>query len=674
MNSLASKIDRYDVLQTCRRVFLDELTALLRDSRLVTEPAIKAFISGAGAHFDTVEARRKDGSFEEEVRGLTSSKISLVGEDDLEIDIRLEDLCRRLAESTSVELWKTHLRFMTLLGRPDLPKSQNPIGPESMVAGLHSLFGAAGASSIEEKLMLVDRLEMVLREGLPVIYMRIDTLLQQSGAETAQANIVNTPAISTKPTATPTKAAPSSLLAPDNVLSHPGKQHRPTDQVTMENLLFRIDQLEQGQGNNADFLTATSPKLEALLPGLFGEPVVSTGPRMQAYTARDFGIPGQSAEAQAIEQVGRMYATLFTDRQIPETTKQWLAPVQLTMIRVALKDKQLFSRPDHPLRELINAISDLASTLPANTDSQHPLHARVLAITSELRGEEGSGLHRIRAAAMSLNELLLQRMQAVQTASAAYLPLVKQLDRLDEASRDIALLLDTEEIRALPTVLRTLLQRDWKRLLEAAWFSSGSTGDEWQALASTVERLLWTFRPKQDAAERAQLARELPEVLSAVKQGMDRLQLAPATQTSVLDACFELQTRAMRAVAAPAKQTVSPETPATTASRQGQLEAGERVLHTLDLATPVPGQQAPSLPPPGSWLSLPLDGLAHTVCYCQRSPVSGRCLMFNDQPAIAISIHPVLLEQGIREGSIQLLSNPPLFDRLLAPRASNLLI
>lgn len=682
--SPAGRFDRFQVLKACRSAFLDQLSTLLRDSRLVSEAAISAMLGGAGRHFDAMQTSQRTGSFREEARGLTSSKISLVGDDDLELDIRLDNLCKRLSESTSVQLWKTHLRFVTLLGRPDLPKTHNPVGPQAVVAGLHSLFAAAGASSLDEKFDLLDRIEALLREGLPVIYTNIDSLLDRVGAEAAQPAIVGSgetprpiasapsqpvpPPVASEPT---TQGVIAQLAGRASKTGTPVASQRLLSQAALDNLMFRLEQLERNQRNSTDFLTATSPKLETLIPGLFSETTEHAAPAMEAVRAQELGVPAATAEGQAIDAVGQFYSAAFADPGLPDTLKLQLAELQVITVRLALKDKTLFSRADHPLRRLIDRIGALCIPLPANADRQHPTFRKIAEIIAQLKGGFGGNSEGIATAADAVDELITEQLHEIYGQAAAYLPLLHQLDRRDQAAGDIRRLLETREIDALPPVLQDFFRQHWKRLLEKAWFEEGINGPSWQANARTLSTLLWSFRPKAVGDERQALARELPVVLKSLKAGMEQLQLPAETQAGILDACFELQTRAMRAGAGPAEDGLEPAMSLPRLGRnrqmtQGRVEAGDLILHTLDLPDPASSEPPGSLPGQGTWLSVNLEGVDHILCLCHRSPASGRSLLFGPTPRLALAIHPQLLDLRLRDGSIRQFGEPPLFARLLA--------
>jgi hypothetical protein len=102
---MAIQSDSFQILSNCRALFLRHLGALLQDSRLVSGNAIRAIQEGAGAYFDEMVSANRRGSFAEEAKGLTSSRITLVGEDDMELGIRLDNLSAKLFEATGGGLW-----------------------------------------------------------------------------------------------------------------------------------------------------------------------------------------------------------------------------------------------------------------------------------------------------------------------------------------------------------------------------------------------------------------------------------------------------------------------------------------------------------------------------------------------------------------------------------------
>ena len=288
-------------LPQCRKFYLQHLADVLRQCNLLSPAAIQAIINGSGRYFDARAAQQQQSSFGDEVRGLTSSHISLVPEDDLELNLRLERLNTQLSDAASTALWKTQLRFMTLLGRPDLGKNQNPIGPAGIVEGLRLFFEQAGASSLDEKLDLLDRVENTLRRELPVLYEALEQEMSRMEIEPTQAGIIRAQESVVSLTGTagraggkPERAASNTAASlPDDLLTLLAQKARRSDapepalldQAALENLWFRLEQMSTAPKTtkpaSSSFLTDTSPRLEALIPELFAPPVQRLAVRQQ---------------------------------------------------------------------------------------------------------------------------------------------------------------------------------------------------------------------------------------------------------------------------------------------------------------------------------------------------------------------------------------------------------
>lgn len=667
-------------MQECRQYFLNQLSALLRDCKLLSNAAIDAVIRGVGKHFDTILVSKRYGSFEEEVKGLTSSRISLIDDDDLELGIRLDNLSTQLAETTSVSLWKTHLRFITLLARPDLPKTHNPIGPQGITQGLLTLFKAAGVSSLEEKLMLLDRIELVLRDGLPTIYTQIDMLLERAGVEASQPIIITPPENRRasaaegmhQPAPGGSKPMPDAVAGSNIPGSFPKAATTLLSQAALDNLLFRLEQMERTQRNNTDFLTASSPKLEALIPELFSDAPASGPAALQPLRASELGVAENTVEGQAIEAVGRLCQSLFSDPELPDLVKNLIGELQVSMIKLALKDRSLLVRANHPCRLLINRLGLAGLGLPADISRQHPVYQRLAGIISHLRSGFSGDASAFANAAEEVEQLRQNHQRAIVEQAAEYVPLLYQLDRRDQATQDIERMIGALDMDDTPEPFQHFIRRDWKRLLEKVWFEQGPESQAWQEHANILSTLLWTFQPKADGEQRKALARQLPAVLKAIKRGMEELGMANEAQTSILDICFALQTKALRPPGSENEcVAIVPTIPAEDTNKSGgqptsgRIEAGTRILHTLDFTSVTKAGGHGTGHAVGEWLELSLDGIRQPLCLCYRSPASGRYLFFNPELALAVSVHPQYLDAQLRDGEARVLGQPGLFERAL---------
>jgi hypothetical protein len=384
----------------------------------------------------------------------------------------------------------------------------------------------------------------------------------------------------------------------------------------------------------------------------------------------------------AIDTLARIFEAIFDNPELPDALKAVISSLQITMLKLAMQDAGFFSNTAHPARQLLDRMGVAVLGLPSDVPARHPVCARLFEIASQLRSNFSGDLAVVDAALTQVDTLIDERHAGIVSASEAYLPLLKQLDRRDQAAIQSRRVLDKIFERDMPGPIREFLDRTWRRLLQLVWLEQGPDSSEWQNQQTVIDELLWTFEPKADGEERKALAKRLPEILKRLKAGMDRLTVPAAEQAAFLDACFSLQTRALRA-ASGNSETAETKTleagglrSSSGAPVAGEIASGTLVLRTLDFvgAHAAPARALPCKP--GDWLEIRLDeentGIAHL---CSFSPVSQRALLFNPDFGLALAIHPLILDKQLREGTASVCSSLSLFeaaaDRALRRTAVN---
>jgi len=681
--------DAFETLRDCRNLFIKHLGALLRDSRILSDEATKAVQHGAGTYFDAMVSSERRGSFEEEVDGLTSSRITLVGEDDLELDIRLDNLSARLFDAAGAQLWKAHLRFVTLLRRPNLSNASNPIGPRAIRQGLDDMFAAAGAIGLERKLELLDQLEGRLLENLPGLYAEIGDFLEQAGVEASQPTIGAAPD-NAKARATETTGLPANaLLALQQALLSqlpgqfpgqlPGLIAAPggnavaslLNQATVERLLFRLNELDRRHGTYSppQFSSTASTNLETLIPGLFTGEETTAPIQPKSLHSDELGVPANAPEGLAIDTLAMIFEAMFSNPKLPDALKAVVSSLQITMLKVAMQDPGLFTDNAHPARLLLDRMGNAVLGLPIDAPVRHPVYQRLFGIAGQLRSSYTSDLAVFNEALATVDAVISERHDEISAFAQPYIALLNQLDRRDQAAIQTRLVLDPLVERGVPPAISEFLDKTWSKALQVTWLENGPDSTAWQEQTAVVEELLWTFQPKADAEERKALARRLPEILKRLKTGMERLGIAADAQATFLDTCFALQTKALRPVAAVDLAREERPLEAHGLHRRegtplaGEVAAGELVLRTLDFSEHQPAPARALGCAPGDWLEITLNGGKRQVAHVSHiSQTSRRALLCNPEAELALAIHPAILDRQLRDGLAHVCSALSLFE------------
>jgi len=684
-----------ETLNDCRTRYLRGLGELLQASGMVSGAAVEAVRQGAGTYFDEVVDRRQHGSFEKEADGLTSSRITLVGDDELELDIRLDNLSTRLFDITGGSLWKTYLRFITLLDRPELARVDNPVGPQGIRRGLYEMFVAAGGITLDKKLDLLDKLEDCLLQKLPPLYAEINDFLHQAGVEAALPIIVSAPEPSRRfppgglatPPGNLLLTLQQSLLAQLPGLAGPAKEASGSaaallNQAVLERLLFRLNELDQ-QAQPASFEPTRTNSLESLIPGLFDDDQTEQPATRTPLTSTELGIPAHAPEAVAIDTLSLIFAAIFSDPKLPDTLKTIISSLQITMLKVAMQDAAFFTDPAHPARELLDRMGQATLGLPVDVQTSHPVCARLFAIASRLRSEFSGDTGVFVAARSEVDKLIASRQADIARSAESYLPLLHQLERRDHAIAQTCHTLDKLIDPGLPETIRNFLDHSWRRVLQAVWLEHGPASVEWKSHAGVVGDLLWSIAPKPGAEGRAALTKRLPEMLRVLQNGMERIGMPQEAQAEFLDTCFSLQNRAMRSTPIPLPEgnpapagDAGKARPADAAPIEGEIQSNSLRLRTLDFAGHHPAPTHPLPCKPGDWLEVDIAADRTAIAYLYRlSEISQRPLLCNPDEDLALSIHPAILDRQFSEGRARVCDTLTLFEtaaaRALSGRSSN---
>ncbi|HRC61175.1 MAG TPA: DUF1631 family protein, partial [Candidatus Propionivibrio aalborgensis] len=175
-------------MRDCRELFQRRLAEIARQSGISSPSVIDAFSREIGdAHDELASSDQQDGF--EQTNGLTASRITLVGNDDLELDIRIGEIANRLKGNERIGHWRVQLRYMTLLQRPKMTAENNPVGLEPISRGLWAICRESG-NKLDQNLDQLDRLEAKLLALLPDVYVELNGVLERHRVEPAQVKIV----------------------------------------------------------------------------------------------------------------------------------------------------------------------------------------------------------------------------------------------------------------------------------------------------------------------------------------------------------------------------------------------------------------------------------------------------------------------------------------------------
>ena len=228
-----------------------------------------------------------------------------------------------------------------------------------------------------------------------------------------------------------------------------------------------------------------------------------------------------------IDVVAGLFDAILADPKVPPQMARLLARLQLPVLRAALGDTSFFAKRNHPVRRFINRLASLAC---AFDDFTHDPGLGFLQRVAELVEEIAAGdFDKVKVYDEKLDALEVVTREQQQAALAA----------TGRAGEQAAALLERKEALArqqhaygqqlersladlpLPEFLRRFLVRDWSAVVVHATLQLG------EAQAIEMKRLgkelAQSVLPKGGSPARRDFLTQLPMLVRAVNQGLDRV-------------------------------------------------------------------------------------------------------------------------------------------------------
>ncbi len=229
------------------------------------------------------------------------------------------------------------------------------------------------------------------------------------------------------------------------------------------------------------------------------------------------------ADDDTIDVVAMLFDFLLDDPNLPDPMKALIARLQIPMLKVALMDKEFFSRRLHPARRLLNNLARAALGWTDDGDrSENSLYGRISSVVKRVIDgfEDDPSLFE------NLNEEFSAYVERERRVAEIAEERTNQVTRGKEQLR-VAKQLVAEEIsgrmsryQRVPLVVRTLLDDAWKDVLLLAYLRQGADSDAWHGGLDIVDRLLRSVEPRAGYAERQELLRTIPELLRSLREGL----------------------------------------------------------------------------------------------------------------------------------------------------------
>lgn len=493
---------------------------------------------------------------------IDSTSLSLVDDGELEADVIVKRMVGRLRSVEGAnhnEVVDLDDRLNYLLGRETTDDASNPFSPDALCRAIQRACDEIDTHD-DVRNEILRRIERLLAPGFAPAYRDLNAYFcrmnvlpdlarfrkqrsaQRSGQHSAlrttpQASRVDTRSAMPAPLNAP--AAPVATASHDFVERFAARRSGVPGHARSDGARATMP---PPAGGWPVIHGAAIDHLHEFLPAqtVFAEPTTfATAPLPQlnmlhavGRNARSRGVPRD--EEILIDLVALVVDHILLDAQVPERIKRLIARLQVPLLRCALLDRSLFSRPEHPARVLLDAIARASvgwtSSDGAHDDVEDRYYQLVFDIVVTIETAFDRDLDLFDTQRLRLEDFLAERARIEAERYARAAEAIEQAE-LREIADQQALLQIRDAITdvEIPESIAEFLLDPWRRVLVEASVT-GADNEVVLPLRKAITDVVWSVQPKIDVDERQRLLAMLPALIKTIREGFRAIGLASEEQ------------------------------------------------------------------------------------------------------------------------------------------------
>ncbi|MEY1662580.1 DUF1631 family protein [Isoalcanivorax beigongshangi] len=496
-----------------RRGFFDNMRAL-RLARAGVERRFRQELEHAFAQLGTPIASAP--------APLDLDTLSLVEDDELERNVAMDTMARRLRGQAEADLAALSQRIGSLLpAKTAVPLQRLPLDPRQVVA-------AFAAALTELALDLPSALRLLKLFELQVLA-RLPELLAAANKALADAGVM--PGLTPVPAAGRAEAPSRHADVPPR---HAAGGAEPAGSESLHELLQELVSSLRERPLHGSADAAALPQREVssgeLMDWLDRLPAVAPGERVDlrgqlSQLMTEPGAAEQPALQQADEAVLNLVAMLFDfileDVALAADIKALLGRLQIPLLKVALADAELLSDDDHDARQLLNLLARAGGEWTPGQGQQDPFFQLVESTVQQLLDApviDRPLLAQLRAQVAATLETLLARNARLE---ARLRELEEGRARAEAAQQAAeAALAARLSGRPLPEGVAAWISSLASAMLPWTWLREGEDSPRWRQQLKLLDALVWSLTPMTDPTARTRLQGLSPAILRGMADGL----------------------------------------------------------------------------------------------------------------------------------------------------------
>lgn len=475
---------------------------------------------------------------------LDSDSLTLVNNDDLEISVANAGIVSKVTSQYSLVIMQLTKRIDHLCKVQIVTERLNPLGPHQLSNVFTRALEAVDVE-IKIKIILIKLFERFVMERMGDVYHSANKLLAEAGVLPDLRHLVRKSAqrrqrpIPEQSTNTKSDAPTTQEIASNFSQATDSSGFR-----SIQRLLASVRSSEGGGSNGSDMpgsgiggshpgsnIALTTEELLSVLNNAQNEmsaaPLeINSAPQLldlrQLVLARSQHASMDQSDDDVVNFVGMLFDYILNDRNLAIPMKALIARLQIPIVKLAVIDKSFFSKPNHPARQLLNALSSAgigwSSAKELKRDALYnEIESVVIRVLNGFSDTPNifeclvDELQQFISKDERRNAIVEQRVKETETGKA----------KSEAAKRDVQQLINQKAagIR-LPTAVGRFISETWSKVLVYIAVTSGTDSDDWRASIKTMDNLLWSVQSldtaEQIAAREDQQANLLQDIMTGV--------------------------------------------------------------------------------------------------------------------------------------------------------------
>ena len=252
---------------------------------------------------------------------------------------------------------------------------------------------------------------------------------------------------------------------------------------------------------------------------------------------------GTALDKLTVDIVELVFDYVYSDHRLADPIKQQLLRLQVVAIKAALLDRSFFAKRQHPLRQILDQITELGCDPDVDPSADSELAKNVTTIVSKVVTDFDSDLVVFENALSELDSVVdkeeVRRAEWLTVKTAESEREEQRVVALDDYRRELAQRVDN----TVPEFLREFLFRWWGPVLAQIRTQETPVFDEAKGL-NLAEMLLWSVSQKT-AEEVPKLASLLPQLITGIIKGLGTVDCPAAEREAFFNDLLKIHTKAI---------------------------------------------------------------------------------------------------------------------------------